>query len=254
MYDLPEVAGAHADLWRVLGAELARRGVDHDPDLGRAPCVEALWSAPSLLLSQACGWPLVTSLAQAVEVVGTFAYRLAPAEPPGRYRSRIVVRTGERPPSAVALGTRRAAVNGLASLSGWVSLRVGVLGGLAPWPGEVVVTGSHVASLAALRDGTADVAAIDGVTLELVRQLRPAALAGLSVVAAGPAIPCLPLVTSAGAAPGTVAALRSALAATVRHPATAAARAALLIDDFVPVAADHYGPVRDLALAARPAA
>jgi ABC-type phosphate/phosphonate transport system substrate-binding protein len=93
------------------------------------------------------------------------------------------------------------------------------------------------------------------VTLELLRRHRPGALAGLSVVAAGPAIPCLPLVTSAGAAPGTVATLRSALTATVRHPATAAARAALLIDDFVPVDADHYLPVRDLArAAARPAA
>jgi ABC-type phosphate/phosphonate transport system substrate-binding protein len=244
MYDLPEVAAAHAALWRVLRAELARRGVDHDEQLGRAASAEALWTDPGLLLTQACGWPLVTSLTDEVAVVGTFVHRLEPAEAPGWYRSRIVVRAADHARTPTEFTDRRAAVNGRASLSGWISLRTGLLGGLTPWPGEVVVTGSHVASVAAVARGDADVAAIDGVTLTMLQRHRPAALTGLAIVGSGPPIPCLPLVTRADAGADRVAALRSALAATVRHPATRAARAALLLDDFVPVDEAHYRPLR----------
>jgi ABC-type phosphate/phosphonate transport system substrate-binding protein len=192
----------------------------------------------------------VTTLAGHLTVVGTFDHTTGTADPPGCYRSAIVARAADHGGDVVDWLGRRAAVNGLTSLSGWISLRLGLLGALDPWPGEVVVTGSHVASLAAVADGTADVAAIDAVTLGLLRRHRPAALAGLAIVGTGPTIPCLPLVAAGDADAGTVAALRDALAATVRHPDTRRARAALLIDAFVPVDAVHYGPVRDLAVAA----
>ncbi len=73
-------------------------------------------------------------------------------------------------------------------------------------------------------------------------------MAGLHVVGRGPRVPCLPLVTSPE---GDVGALRCALAAVVRDPATAAARRALLIESFVPLDAGAYEIVPTLAAVAR---
>ena len=66
-------------------------------------------------------------------------------------------------------------------------------------------------------------------------------------MAAGPPIPCLPLVTRADRSPAEVAARRAALAATVANPRARRACRDLLVDDFVAVDDDHYGPLRDLA-------
>ena len=230
MYDLPEIVPAVEALWATIATRLRETGVRDVPVSLRwgGDLYYDHWLHPQLLLSQSCGWPLVDRLDGRVAVVGVFSYT-GVSDAVARYRSVLVARSddGERP-----LAGRPVAVNGYDSLSGWVSLRAAV----KPL-GPVVVTGAHVLSVAAVSDGRADLACIDGVTWRLIERHRPAAVATLAVVGHGPLIPCLPLVTHLTLGPG-VAALRDALDGITDNT--------LGIDGFVPLDAADYGPVRDL--------
>ena len=245
MYDLPEVRGAAEALWQAIATRLGG-------DVPQALCwpadVGAACRAPDLVLGQTCGLPLATVLDGAVALVGAFTYAgVSDAE--AHYRSVLVAR---RPVPLAEQAGGVAAVNGWHSLSGWASfgaaLHDAAPDGPAPFFADVVVTGAHVASLQALRDGRADVACIDAVTLALVRTHRPALLAGLHEIGHGPRIPCLPLVTACrrDAAP-----LRAAIGSALASPTTAAPRASLLVERFVPVGADAYAMARRLAATAR---
>src|SRR4051794_14282296 len=55
MYDFDELRAAHDTLWSAIAAQLADRSVPLV--LSHATDVHALWHAPDLVLSQACGWP-----------------------------------------------------------------------------------------------------------------------------------------------------------------------------------------------------
>lgn len=209
--------------------------------------LHAQWRDPSLALSQTCGWPVVTELSDlvasgSVRVLGTFVPAIADVEGP-TYRSVLLARTSDPGP----LPGLRAAVNSTASLSGWVSLVHAVHGPGAAWEGEVVLTGSHADSMAAVRDGRADVASIDALTFALHCRWFPDVVAGLHVVGHGPRVPCLPIIAGPAAANVPTDALRSALHAAVRDGSSSDARDALLIRDFVPLDATDYAPLRALA-------
>ncbi len=229
MYDLPELRADTDALWRAIAARLDVVGV---PDaLARDAADELLthhWRHPALLLSQACGWPVAALLAGEVAVVGAFTYR-GVSDAAARYASHLVVRADD---AGRPLAGRPVAVNRTDSLSGWISL-VAAVGELGP----VVVTGTHVESLAAVRDRRADLAAIDSVTWALLARYRPAALDSLAIVGEGPLIPGLPLITHPTLGPG-IAVLRAALADVHSEP--------LLIDGFVPLDASDYAAVLDL--------
>jgi ABC-type phosphate/phosphonate transport system substrate-binding protein len=230
MYDLPEIVPAVDALWSTVAARLRDGGVPDVPVALRwaGDLYKDHWLHPQLLLSQSCGWPVVDRLAGRVAIVGAFTYT-GVSDAAARYRSVLVTRAGdtERP-----LTGRAVAVNGYDSLSGWVSLTATV----RPL-GPIRVTGAHVHSVAAVADGRADLACIDGVTWRLLERYRPAAVATLAAVGHGPLIPCLPLVTHMTLGPG-VAALRDALAGLTDET--------LGIDGFVPLDAGAYGLVREL--------
>jgi ABC-type phosphate/phosphonate transport system substrate-binding protein len=247
MYDLPELSNAHDALWQVLCDELADHGLDAGGGRARSGDVASLWTDPRLLLSQACGWPLVTELGDVVTVVGTFLYDAPSVDRCGRYRSVLVAPIDAPARWRVDLATTRAAVNGFTSLSGWISLRLALLGDLRPWPGPVVLTGSHVDSLRTLRAGDADVAAIDAVTFSLLRRHRPCELDGVAVVGFGRSIPCLPLITAAHRDATVVAGVQTALRTTLAHPRARPACRTLGVRGFVPVGEQHYEPLRRLA-------
>jgi ABC-type phosphate/phosphonate transport system substrate-binding protein len=241
MYDLEEVRDATDVLWRSIAKWLRAAGIPAPDDLDRPDDLHGAWTSTDLLLSQTCGYPLVTSLRGQVELLGAFSYAVGSASGP-TYRSVLVVPSGAELPADPTRAT--AAVNAPASLSGWVSLGA-AFGGVA-WPGSIVPTGSHVESLRAVRERRADVAAIDGVTFALLARHRPDVVAGVAVVGEGPTIPTLPLVTRVGGPVAERAALRGAIAAALAEPATAAARDALGITGFVAVGPEHYEAVLDL--------
>ncbi len=91
----------------------------------------------------------------------------------------------------------------------------------------VIVTGSHEASLEAVAEGRADLAAIDCVTFGLMKRLRPGLIGRVAVVAESVASPGLPFIAAAGLPESTAAAVRQALFAALADPGLAAPLGAL---------------------------
>lgn len=199
------------------------------------------WHDPDLVLAQVCAWPLVTSLADILRPVGTFRYR-TPDWSGDHYRSVVIARRELGPdPTLVA------AVNGLGSLSGWISLAwwCGELVGARRWPGQVLLTGSHLASLEAVRTGAADVASMDAITFAHVQRDRAELMGDVRQIGAGPLVPCLPLVCPIGHDEDSAERLRVALATAAERPKSATAT--LMIAGFSPLGDADYAPVAGLA-------
>jgi ABC-type phosphate/phosphonate transport system substrate-binding protein len=102
----------------------------------------------------------------------------------------------------------------------------------APFFGAVTITGAHAASVTAVAEGEADVAAIDAVSWTHLQRLRASTTRGLRVLVWTKAAPGLPLIAAATIDGARLAALRRALAEVARDPALAPVRAALLLDGF----------------------
>lgn len=249
MYDLPELRPAHAALWSAIAENLAQAGLDGVPDLLTFDGEPAdLWQAPDLLLSQTCGLPLVTSLGNTVKVVATPRYS-APGCSGSRHRGFIVVSASSNAQRLVELRNSRCVINGWDSNTGMNMLRAAVapLSRDSRFFGSVTVSGSHLASLQAIADGTADIAAIDCITYAHLSRHRPELAGSTRVLAVTAATPCLPLVTAASTDDDTVAALRTALQAAASAPELAEARADLLLEGFETLPDRAYRAVSGLA-------
>ena len=238
MYDLPELAWAHdAFSQGLLAALAASPGVPAGslPERRTQPAdLLAAWRDPSLLLSQSCGYPMVTTLQGQARIVATPCYKAEGCD--GAWmRSALVVRTDEPARSLAELrGRATCAINGWDSNSGMNLLRAAVapLAEGRAFFRDVLVTGAHVASLKSVAGGAADIAAIDCVTWALLSRARPAATAGLRVLEWSLPTPGLPLITSVAMPEAGVSALRAALDTVLADMALQPALQALLIEGF----------------------
>lgn len=235
MYDWPEVREATDRWWqgiaRHLGAEIP---------LSRPADYTAPWTRDDLVFAQTCGYPFTHALKGQVAIVATPHYAADGCEGP-RYCSIVMAR--EARPLEGFRG-RVAAVNTPDSMSGMLALKL-VFAPLAregQFFSRVLETGGHLASLAAVQSGEADVCAIDCVCIALARRYRPEALAGLVEVARSPAVPGLPWITRAG----DPAALRKALRQAFADPGLSTARAALLLSGMSELPATAYDRIIDL--------
>ncbi|MEQ9638928.1 MAG: PhnD/SsuA/transferrin family substrate-binding protein [Alphaproteobacteria bacterium] len=230
MYDMDPLRAAFDAWYAAILERLKAAGLDaafdDEPD-GETD------DAAERLLWQTCGYPLTHDLRGTVQLVATPVYRAEGCEGTD-YRSAIVVREEERGRDLRALGGRIAAVNAMDSQSGMNALRHAA----APHTrdGEffeqVLLTGTHAASAAAVRDGAADVAAIDCVTWALLRAHDSYTVDGLRVLGWTEPAPGLPWVAPLGTDAERLATLREALAAP--------APPELLIERFEVLAADAY--------------
>jgi ABC-type phosphate/phosphonate transport system substrate-binding protein len=232
MYELEELRWAHDAWWQALARGFRAAGIPDVPaSLDRGKSHHELWSAPDLRFGQACGYPLTHEFAGRLALVATPRYR-APGCEGTSYRSWVLVRDGSAILRLEQLAGARAAINDRDSQSGCNALRALV----APFAqggrffAAVDITGTHLDSIAAVREGRADVAAIDCVTYALLAAHRPAALFGTRVIAASAAAPALPYVASAATDQATLERLRAGLRAALADPACAGARRALLIE------------------------
>jgi len=241
MYDLPALRRATDAWWTGLARALEAAGIDGVPrQLERQRAMDEVWLDPHLLLSQTCGYPLTHALAGRVRLVATPVYDVEGCAG-ASYRSAFLVRDDDPAERLADLRGRRVAINSRDSQSGYNCLRhaLAPLTDGSPLFSEVRETGDHGASLAALRENAADLAAVDGVTLALVARSEPAAVAGLRVLDWSAAAPALPYITRADAGDDELAALRDGLLATAADPGLAEARAALALKGFeiLPLAA-----------------
>ena len=232
--------------WLAIARTLRESGLVGVPVELRWPVdLQAHWQDPGLLLSQMCGYPLVTGFAGKVQVVGAFRYT-APGCDGIFYRSALLARTGDGPTIEDFRG-RTAAVNSRDSHSGSNALR-GVVAPLATdgaFFGSELVTGSHRASLLALHAGAADLAAIDCVTLAGIVRREPEAMAGLHIIGATPGAPGLPLVTASGTSGEDMGRLREALVTACSDPSYALVRDALFIGGFEVAEATDWQAIDD---------
>ncbi len=253
MYDFPELR-THTDaLWGALRDGLRSRGIDAPDELSRdLPPLHEHWVDPSLLLSQTCGYPAVTVLDGRVEILGSWATEADLPDRRGWYRTVVLARGDDTRADDLRSFARsglQLAANGPDSLSGWVSLgsyldsHPGLADDLLIHEVPVLVTGSHVASMTALQDGSADVASIDAWSFALLSRVRPALVQGLRIIGRGPDVAVTPLITALG---GPVDQLRSVLASVAEDPALETTRIALGVRGFVPLGLDAFDGVRAL--------
>lgn len=235
MYDWPEVREATDLWWRGVARHL---GVDLP--LSRPGEFTAPWFREDLLFGQTCGYPFTHALKGKVKLVGTPHYAADGCDGPA-YCSVAFAR--EALPLEELRG-RMAAVNTPDSMSGMLALKL-VFAPLADhgkFFAGAVETGGHLASLAAVQAGEADVCAIDCVCVALARRYRSSALEGLVEIARSPAVPGLPWITKAG----DVTALRAALRKAFADPDLAGARDALLLEGFSELPVSAYDRITDL--------
>lgn len=225
-------------LMQAIKTLLARRGIKAQPvwpdDL------QAHWQDAHLLLSQTCGYPLVTRLT-AVQPVGTFHYR-APGCSGRDYRSWLVAR--DKQATLADFTDQRAVANSLDSHSGYNALRF-VAARQGVTFSQLILSGGHRRSLAALQQGDADIAAIDCVSWALLARYEPEALDGLHIIGETPRAPGLPLITAASTSSTRLAHLRMALHQLVQETAWRGVCDDNLIGGFSPAERDDYQIVLD---------
>ena len=246
MYDLPGLEAHNDRLWAAIGDRLRARGVDAPLRLTRDEPLNTLWTEPDLILAQTCGYPLVKHLGSRVRMVATPRYRARGCSG-ASHRSLIIVRKYDARAGLEPFRGARCAVNDEASNTGMNLLRAEIAPLVhhpkEPFFGEVVMTGSHAASIDAVIDDEADIAAIDCVTFALLQRLRPARTARVRVMGFTAQTPGLPLIAAAATPPDVIRALQGALASAAEDIDLKPTLDALLIDGFTQVPTAHYRAV-----------
>lgn len=248
MYALTELAWIVDLWWEGLARHWRAAGLPDVPEAASEPRdLYELWLAPDLFFAQTCGYPLTHRLKDKVTLVATPCYAASGCEGPS-YRSFIIVREESGIEDIADLAGRTAGINGYDSQSGWNALRralAPVLTAPGAFP-RVVETGAHRRSIAAVRAGDVDVAAIDCVTFALLRQAAPNEVEGVRVIAASERAPALPYITRKDIAPADLERLRQGLRAAMADPELADVRRALLMSGMEILPDSAYGRILEI--------
>ena len=235
MYDWPEVRAATDAWWRGLA-----RHFNVSIELDRCAEPSALWRSADLFFSQTCGYPFTHEFKGLLNYVGTPHYAVDGCDG-ANYRSIIFAR--DRLPLEEFRGAT-AAVNGPDSMSGMLALKLI----FAPMAREgaffsrAFETGGHINSLAAVREGRADVCAIDAVCVGLARRCRPDYLDGVFEIARSPQVLGLPYVTRAANAE----AIQTALSAAFADPELQDPRDQLFLSGYSALEPQSYDRITQL--------
>lgn len=243
-YDLPEMHRATDALWEALATLFTREGLEDVPARLDRERPHGIDPGGACLFTQTCGYPLFTTARGHFTVLGAPGYRV-PGCKGSRHRSFVVVRNDAPVTELEHLHGLCFAVYEPDSNSGMNLPRLlfAPLARDGRFFAETIVTGSHEASAAHVNDGRADAAAIDCVTLALLRRYRPSAVAGLRIVAQTASTPTPPFVTSCHTTARDVAAVRRGLRSFASDGRYAELREALLLADLDCCDEDAYDVV-----------
>ena len=209
-------------------------------ELDRSSTCHDVWTSGSaLVLSQSCGYPVVKIYSEYVRIVGTPVYDVNGCSGP-YYFSAIVGSTSQRTLEDILReGSVTIAINSFDSFSGWLLLLSAIYDtayasgvNLQEIVTRIVVTGAHVESMLAVKDGIADIAAIDCVTLALARKHFPHKTEGVEIIGGSSPAPALPIITHKEASDAYVNSLRAALRKALDSDESDACKAALLLRDI----------------------
>jgi ABC-type phosphate/phosphonate transport system substrate-binding protein len=218
--DPPEVAAATQALWGLLREQLRASGAADVPKaLDETIAHDAAWLDPRLLLAQTCSYPYAAQLRGRVRVVANPVYDHPGCA--GAFSNSVVIVSRDSSVTEVAdLRGQTAVINDWRSNSGMNLLRHLIAPHAADgrFFGEVKVSGSHVASIAAVAKGDADAAAIDCVTYGNLARFDQQRLSGVRVLAETVRTPSLPYIARLSASDKELAALREALFSLTADP------------------------------------
>ena len=245
MYDLPEVHTALDGLWRGFAGHLQREGVKDIPRrLAHGCSLSQLWNDPDLWFSQCCGFDLVNRYAGTLTPIATPHFGASECKGCD-YASVVVVRDDCEADDVLEMRGAVCVINGPESHSGMNALRalIAPKSGGKRYFSQIKVSGTHADSLEMIKRGEADVAAIDCVTLALLKRYRPTALSGLRKLGRTDRAPGIPYVTRATMPGDTVTRIRAALFGTFEDPRLAAVREALLLEDLEDLEPSQYSRI-----------
>jgi ABC-type phosphate/phosphonate transport system substrate-binding protein len=177
-----------------------------------------LWLSPDLLLTQTCGYPLMTALRGQVRLVGRPRYELPDASA-GNHCSLILSRADDPRQTLAQLRDSRGVINSEDSNSGMnlFRQRLAPLHQHGQFFASVGISGGHRESLRWLREHRADLAAIDSVTYAYLAQHAPHEVSALRVIARSALSPTLPFITVASATDEQIETLRHVMNQTLRE-------------------------------------
>lgn len=177
-----------------------------------------LWLSPQLLLTQTCGYPLMTALRGKVRVIGRPRYEL-PDATGGNHCSLLLSRADDPRRTLSDWRDSRGVINGEDSNSGMNLLRhrLSPLHRDGQFFSSVAISGSHRESLRWLREDRADLAAIDSVTFAYLARHAEQEVAGLRIVARSAFSPTLPYITALGVTDEQAEQLRQAMNQTLKR-------------------------------------
>jgi ABC-type phosphate/phosphonate transport system substrate-binding protein len=235
MYDWPEVRDATDGFWAVLSRHLG-----FDLPLWRGDNYLLPWQRPDLVFSQTCGYPFTHEFRGRLAYVATPHYAVDGCDGP-HYSSMVFARSLA---PLEAFRASRVAVNSRDSMSGMLAMKLV----FAPFArqgiffSEMLLTGSHIASLEAVQVGKADVCTVDAVCVALAQRYRPELLLGLAEIGRSPLVAGLPFVTGAG----NVETLRRGLQSVFDDPALGETRDRLFLSNYSVINQAHYDRILEL--------
>ena len=248
MYDLPALATHTNAWWQGLTRAMKAEGIcDLSGQLNRSAEDEIFWRRPELILSQTCGYPLMTGYREDLTLLATPHYNVPGCE--GLlYCSWIIVPVDHPATSLADLRGDVCAINGWASQSGMNALRhaVAQVAGSEAFFSKVLVSGGHRNSVQMVASGAVQVAAVDCVTWALLEATTPSELEGVRILGPTAPAPVLPYVTAGGASPERVESLQRALDRAVADPDLAEALQALKISGFSRTSLADYQIILDM--------
>ena len=200
MYDRAEAQASNDRFWALIRDGMRAEGLAAPDTLTRgAAAYWDAWTSTDLTFSQTCGFPYRARLHDKVTLIGTPDYGVEGC-PPGHYRSTLVARADDSRATLTEFDGAALAFNDDLSQSGWAAPQnhARALGIRLP-PRQR--TGGHLLSARAVAEGRADIAALDAVTWDMIRQWEPFA-AGLKVVGHTTPTPALPYIAGPGADAG----------------------------------------------------
>ena len=209
MYAFAELAAANRALWGRL-----RAGVAGAPAVLDETGADPGEIGADVVFTQVCGYPLLRRFAGQAVVLGVPRYGFEGCAG-ATHRAAFIVRESEPTQALAEMRGRVFGCNSIHSNTGMNLPRLSLarVAEGRPFFRQVVWTGAHLASLAALAAGEIDLCAVDCVTWGLARRELPERCAGLRVLGWTEPSPCLPFVSSVATEGAMVAALARALAA-----------------------------------------
>jgi ABC-type phosphate/phosphonate transport system substrate-binding protein len=214
MYDFPWVRAATDRVWAMVRDRLRAQGIAAPEALNRSGGLKEIWSDERLLLGQTCGYPYWSALRSRAEVLAVPIYGFSGCEGPN-HCSFLVVHRDDSRAGLEAFRGARAAVNSFDSNSGMNLFRacIAPLAGKSPFFAEILETGAHGASLVAIAEQRADIAAVDCVSYAFLARGASQLIASTKILARSPSSPGLPFIASRALPRATRAAVREALRA-----------------------------------------